>query len=201
MGTNIQVSAIILAAGESKRMGMMKQLLPLGRSTILECVLDNFLKSKVEEIIVVIGHESAEIVKIIRERKIKIAVNPLYNQGMSTSIVSGLKLVSSGAQGIMIALGDQPFIDSSTINSLIDAFCANKKKIIIPVYQDKRGHPIIFSHNYKEQLMSLKGDTGGREVIERYPDDVLEVNVTCDGVLRDIDTREEYYSSLKNMNH
>jgi molybdenum cofactor cytidylyltransferase len=197
MGIHTAISVIILAAGESKRMGKMKQLLPLGHTTILEQVVDNFLSSKAEEVIVVVGHKGREIIKKIGQRPIKIVLNPLYNQGMSTSIISGLGLVSKKAQGIMLALGDQPFINSSTINSLIEVFCRHNRNIIIPVFQGKRGHPVIFSEIYREHLLALNGDFGGREVIARSPGDVLEVKVMCCGVINDIDTPKEYYSLLK----
>lgn len=190
------VSAILLAAGESKRMGRLKQLLPLGRTTMVEQAIDNLLNSKVNEVIVVLGHEAEEIIKKIATKPVKIEVNPIYHQGMSTSIIAGLKLVDDGARAVMLALADQPFIDSQTINRLIDEFCDHNKGIVIPTYQSRRGHPIIFAIKYKEELSSLKGDTGGRQIMEHHPDDVLEVAVASPGINIDIDTTDDYNSSL-----
>ncbi len=182
------ISVIILAAGESKRMGKPKQLLPLGKTTILEQTIDNYLNSEVNEVIVVLGHRAEEGKGIIAARPVKLAINPNYQQGMSTSIIAGLNMVDNRVRAVMIALGDQPFIDSQTLNRLIDEFHNHDKGIAIPVYRGKRGHPVIFAIRYKGELLGLKGDTGGREIIDRHPDDVLEVAVNCEGICIDIDT-------------
>ena len=182
------ISVIILAAGESKRMGKPKQLMPLGRTTILEQTIDNYLNSEVNEVIVVLGHRAEEVVRVIAARPVKLAINPNYQQGMSTSIIAGLNIVDSRARAVMLALGDQPFIDSQTLNRLIDEFYNHDKGIVIPVYRGRRGHPVIFSIRYKGELLGLKGDIGGREIIDRHPDDVLELAVNCEGICIDIDT-------------
>ena len=190
------VSAILLAAGESKRMGKPKQLMPLGKTTMLEQTIDNLLNSKVSEVIVVLGHKAEEITTILVTKPVKIALNPVYHQGMSTSIIAGLNLVDERARAVMLALADQPFIDSQSINRLIDEFCDHNKGIVIPTYQSRRGHPVIFAIKYKEELSGLKGDIGGRQIIEHHPDDVLEVAVDSPGINIDIDTTDDYNSSL-----
>jgi molybdenum cofactor cytidylyltransferase len=186
------LSAILLAAGESRRMGELKQLMPLGEGTIIEQAIDNLLASAVDETIVVLGHKAKEIKKAIAAKPVKIAVNPDYRQGMSTSVIAGLKLVSSQAQAVMLALGDQPLVDSQTINQLIAEFHSHDKGIALPTYKGKRGNPVIFATKYKGELLALKGDIGGREIVQRHPEDVLEVAVGSEGVLTDIDTREDY---------
>ena len=188
------LSAILLAAGKSQRMGEPKQLMPFGQSTIVEPAIDNLLSSAVSEIIVVLGYKAEEVIKTIAAKPVKIAINPDYQQGMSTSIIAGLNLVSSQAQAVMLALGDQPLVNSQTINRLIDEFFNHAKGIAIPTYQGKRGHPIIFAIKYKPELLELKGDIGGREIIKRHPQDVLEVAVDSESVTWDIDTREDYSS-------
>lgn len=186
------VSAILLAAGESKRMGKPKQLMPFGRSTILEQTIDNLLNSEVSEVIVVLGYRAEEMIKTVAIKPVKVAINPAYHQGMSTSIVTGLNLVDDGAQAVMLALADQPLVDSKTINRLIDEFFNYDKGIAIPVYHSRRGHPIIFSIKYKGELLKLKGDIGGRQIIKQHPDDVLEVAVGCEGINIDINTPSNY---------
>jgi molybdenum cofactor cytidylyltransferase len=186
------ISAILLAAGESNRMGQPKQLMPFDQITIVERTIDNLLNSAVSETIVVLGYKDEEIRKTIASKPIKIAINPDYQQGMSTSIIAGLKQVDKKARAVIIALGDQPFVNSQTITSLVEAFIANNRGILIPVYQGRRGNPVIFAIKYKNELLNLKGDVGGREIIKRHPDDVLEVAVNCEGVLLDIDTMENY---------
>lgn len=188
------ISAILLAAGKSTRMGKPKQLMPFGESTILEQAVDNFLGSGVSEVIVVIGHKAEEVREILAAKPVKLVVNPDYEQGMSTSIIAGLKRVDNQAKAVTLALGDQPLIDSQTINKLIDEFDKSSKGIVIPTYQGKRGHPVIFDMKYKGELLKIRGDIGGREIIREHPDDVLEVAVRSEGVCIDIDTADSYSS-------
>lgn len=190
------VSAILLAAGQSKRMGQPKQLLPFGQSTIVEQAVDNLLGSAVSEVIVVVGYRADEVIKILATKPVKLTINPDYKQGMSTSIVAGLNLVDSRAQAVMLTLGDQPLIDSQTINRLIKEFHHHDKGIAIPIYQGRRGHPIIFAIKYKEELSKLRGDIGGRYIIKKYPHDILEVAVSSQGINIDIDTISDYHSHL-----
>jgi molybdenum cofactor cytidylyltransferase len=190
------LSAILLAAGESKRMGKPKQLMPFGQSTLLEQAIDNLMNSAVDEIIVVLGYKAEEMIKTIAAKPVKIVVNPNYRQGMSTSIIAGLSLVDSQAQTVMLALGDQPSVDSQTINRLIEEFYRHDKGIAIPTYRGMRGHPIIFTIKYKQELLEPRGDIGGREIIRHHPDDVLEVAVDSASVASDIDTKSDYQSQL-----
>ena len=88
----------------------------------------------------------------------------------------------------MLALGDQPLIDSQAIDRLIDEFSHHDKGIAIPTYRGRRGHPIIFAEKYREKLLKLKGDIGGRQIIKDHPEDILEVAVSCKGIIIDIDT-------------
>jgi len=192
----MMISAILLAAGESKRMGEPKQLMPFSRGTMVEQTVDNLLNSAVDEVVGVVGHKAEEVIKTIVTKPVKLAVNPDYQQGMSTSIIAGLKLVDSGARAVMLVLGDQPFVDSQTINSLIDEFHNHDKGIAIPTYQGMRGHPIIFALKYKEKLLELKGDIWGRQIIKDHPDDVLEISVDSEGIITDINTRSDYQSHL-----
>ncbi len=186
------VSAIVLAAGESKRMGKLKQLLPLGESTIIEQTIDNLLSSRIGEVIVVMGHGAEEIKRRLGIRQVKIVYNPRYTEGMSTSIAAGLRELDAKADAVMLVLADQPFIDSQTIDKLLDEFGKHDRGIAFPAYRGKRGHPVIFSRRYIDELLKLKGDAGAKELIERHPDDILEVPVDSPGILRDIDTPEAY---------
>ncbi len=190
------VSAILMAAGESKRMGKPKQLMPFGRSTILEQTVDNLLSSKITEIIVVVGYKAEEMIKTIASRPVKIAVNLMYQLGMSTSIVTGLNLINAKTQAVMLALADQPLVDSKTINQLIEEFFNHNKGIAVPAYQGTRGHPVIFSIKYKKELLGLTGDIGGKQVINQHPGDILEVSVDSESINLDIDNINDYQSLL-----
>ena len=191
------VSAILLAAGESQRMGRPKLLLPFGSSTILGQTIDNLLGSKVDEVIVVLGARAQEMKKIVAGRRVKVAFNPDYHQGMSTSIIAGLKRVNSKVQRVMVALADQPLIDKDTYNRLIEKSLSCDNSIVVPAYQTKRGNPIIFPIKYQEELLGLEGDVGGREILKKHPDDMLEVAVDSESVKIDINTLDDYYSQLK----
>lgn len=186
--TSPTVSAMLLAAGEAKRMGTLKQLLPIGDTTMVEKTLDNLLASRVSEVIVVLGHRAEEVKRKIASRPVRVVENPRYRQGMGTSIATGLRFVSPKTQAVMLVLADQPFVDSQTINHLIEAFNHHNKGIVIPTYQGRRGHPLIFAMKYKAPLSQLAEDIGGREIIREHPEDALEVPVACEGVIIDIDT-------------
>ncbi|MFC1983807.1 molybdenum cofactor cytidylyltransferase [Chloroflexota bacterium] len=186
------ISAVILAAGSSRRLGRPKQLLPIGETTFLERTVDNILDSSVNEVIVVLGHLAEEMARLISRRPITVVVNPDYHQGMSTSVLAGLKLVNQEAQGVLFVLADQPLVDSETVNRLLENFGSQGKDIIIPIYKGRRGNPVVFSTTYKNELMQLTGDVGGRTVIARHPDRVLELSVDCEGVVIDVDSWDSY---------
>jgi len=193
----IKISAILLGAGESKRMGVDKLSLLWGRETVLEHCLETFLKSDVNEVIVVLGPRDKRLKGLSRSRKVKAVVNPLFRKGMSTSIRRGLQTIHSNSQGILIALGDQPYLKTRTINALIRAFDQGKEEIVIPSFQGRMGHPVIFHHKYKKELLNLKGDVGGRSIVKRHPEEVRVVPVKSEGVVKDIDTWQDYVKELK----
>lgn len=193
------ISAILLAAGESKRLGGSKLLLPLGEKTILETAVDHLLDSQAAEVIVVVGHKADEMKKILEARPVKVVFNSLYRNGMSTSIAQGLEAVGEKASGVLIALADQPHIEGSVVNQLIEKFLNGSRGIICPIYQGVQGHPVIFSMKYKGELLKLQGDTGGREIMNRHRDDVLEVAIPSPYILTDIDTQDDYRLYLKSL--
>jgi len=186
------ISALLLAAGESKRMGRPKLLLPLGGSTIIEQAVDNLLGSRVDEVVVVVGYRAQELGEKIAKKPVKIVRNRRYRQGMSTSLIAGLNAIDRRAQAVMIALADQPFVESSLIDELLEEFKKHDRGILVPVCQGRRGHPVILSLRYKERLLALRGDVGARQLIEENPDDVLEVPVESDSVNVDLNTPNDY---------
>ncbi len=195
------IAAIILAAGESKRMGRLKQLMPFRGKTILEHSVDNILASKVSEVIVVLGHEAQMVMPKVANRPVRIAINSAYRDGMSTSIASGLSLVGDKVEAVMLALADQPLIDSQIINRIVDEFDSHNHGIVIPVYQGRRGHPVIFDIKYRTELLQLTGDTGGRAIIDRHPEDVLEVDAGSENIYIDIDNLESYNLETSKIGH
>ena len=190
------ISAILLAAGESKRMGKPKLLLPFDNDTILGSTIDNLLNSNVSEVIVVLGANVQKTKKALAHRPVKIATNPHYQQGMSTSLICGLMQVNQQSQRIMVALSDQPLIDTKTYNILIRESFNSKFGIVVPTYRSRRGNPIIFNVSYKDELLQLKGDIGGRELLSHHTDDILEVVVDCEGIHINLNTKDDYQSIL-----
>lgn len=192
MHSNQMIAGIVLAAGESRRMGETKQLLPLGDGTILEQVVKNLLESNLGEIIVVLGYQAQTVSERIADKPVKKVVNLDFQQGIGSSIRKGVSQISEVVDAIMIALGDQPLVGKEVINKLIDAFYEGRQGIIVPVYKGMRGHPVVFDRKYRAELLKLEGDVGGKKIIENHSDDVLEIGVNSQGVIVDIDTRSEY---------
>ncbi len=209
----VEVSAILLGAGQSKRMGVDKLSLPWGGKTVLEHCLKTLLQSKVKEVIVVLNGRMKWVVDHAKDQKVhperrfftppskvgfgdaervKVVHNPYYKRGMSTSVRRGLHAIDPSSQGILIALGDQPLIKTRTINALIHAFVQRKGTIVVPSFRGKQGHPVIFHCRYLKELLKLKGDVGGRSIIEKHPEEVRLVRVKSEGVMKDMDTWEDY---------
>jgi molybdenum cofactor cytidylyltransferase len=191
------ISAVVLAAGESKRMGRMKLTMPLGNTTVIGQVITNLLSSQVDEVIVVLGHELQEVKQTIGDKPVRFIINKEYKLGMSTSIITGLKELDSRSQAMIVVLGDQPFINNEIIDKLIEAYMNNNKGIVVPTYHGQKGHPVIFDMKYKAQLLSLTGDEGGRQLIADNNDDVLNVPVDSENIIKDIDTPDDYHASLE----
>jgi molybdenum cofactor cytidylyltransferase len=193
MGAPTYISALLLAAGRGERMGGVKQLLPLKGQRMVETSLHNLLASKVDEIIVVLGFAADEIRPFVPiAERVKVVVNPHFPEGMSSSIRTGMQEIDPRCTGVLIALADQPFIPAEVIDQLIEGFAAGEKGIVLPVYQGERGHPVILSRAYEAELVALRGDAGGREIVRNHPEDCLEVVVASKGVLIDIDEPEDY---------
>ena len=190
------ISVIILAAGKSTRMGKQKLRMPLGQRSMIEHTVDNYLNSKVDEVIVVVGHEADEINQLLAHKPVTIVYNPRYNDGIGTSISAGIQHIQESTHIIVIALADQPYIRSDLINYLVDIHRDSKKGITVPVYKGTRGNPAIFSSSYKKELLELQGDTGGRQVTDRHPDDIFEVDIEFEEVTIDIDTIDSYYKAI-----
>lgn len=191
------ICAVILAAGESRRMGQPKLLLPLGDKTIIESVLENVIASKVDKILVVLGSNQKMMEKTIKNFPIEITINPRFSTGMLSSVICGFEALPAKTQGVLVVLGDQPSISSIIINDLISQYQKTKKGIIVPVYQGRRGHPILIDKKYKRKIHNLNSNIGLRELIHNHPEDILEVKIPHSTILQDIDTPDDYQKVQK----
>lgn len=184
--------AIILAAGESKRMGEPKLLLPFGQKTIIETVVDHVMQSKADRILVILGHNEKKLREKIEGLPVTITVNTVYRQGMLSSVQRGFEDLPEDARAALIVLGDQPSIPISIIDSIVDAKDKTQKGIVIPTCKGRRGHPVLVDMKYREEVMRLDPDTGLRGLVHGHIEDVLEVEVDTAYILKDIDTAEDY---------
>jgi molybdenum cofactor cytidylyltransferase len=187
---------IILSAGESKRMGTPKQLLPWGKTIILQQVIDNAAASRLDKILLVLGSRAEEIAgKITLSPKTSIVVNHDFRQGMSSSVKCGVKNAPAGAEAFMLLLGDQPFISPTIINRVLDDYHNNTHGIVIPVYEGKSGHPVIFNAKYRPELLAI-ADRGAKAVVNNHLNDILEVHLEAPEILNDIDTPQDYREAI-----
>jgi molybdenum cofactor cytidylyltransferase len=188
------ISAILLAAGESRRMGRPKQLLTWQGKTLLQHVLESLISSDADEIILVLGHEADRIKKSLPELPIKIVINPDYQQGMASSLRRGLLAMDPGSEAFLVLLADQPGIGPEIINTLISTFrqADPRRGIIRPVYRGRQGHPVLIGTQYLQEALQQQGDVGARRILLNHPGDILEIDMEEDAVLKDIDTPEEY---------
>jgi molybdenum cofactor cytidylyltransferase len=195
----VMISAIVLAAGESKRMGRPKQMLAWQGKTLLRHVLESLINSDADEIILVLGHEAEAIRKSLPEFQIKIVTNPDYKEGMASSLRQGLLAMDPKSEAFLVLLADQPGIGPEIINHMIREFRqANPKRgIVRPVYHGLRGHPVLIGAQYLQEARQLQGDVGARQILIDHPEDILEIDVDQDAVLKDIDTPEEYRKYTK----
>jgi molybdenum cofactor cytidylyltransferase len=191
-----EIWAVILAAGESKRMGSPKMLLPFKGSTMLECVIANVIKSDVDEIIVVLGAEKEALIQLTGKWQIECCYNENYKEGMLSSVQCGFKNLPSSCKACLVFQGDQPLITSDTINTVINAYLSSEKGIVIPVYNNKRGHPILIDMKYRKDIDKLNRDKGLRSLTFKFPSDVLEVDSDEPGILRDFDTYDQYTKGI-----
>jgi len=187
------IYGIILAAGEGKRMGKLKLTLPLGNRKLIEWVLQAAKLTPLDKYFLVVRPEDKDIIKIGKAWGAEIVLNPDFRKGMSTSIEKALlKINTQEAEGFFLILGDQPLITSKIINKLIKSFSPGKKEIVVPYFKDKRGNPVLFDIYWKDELMAVTGDVGGRVLIKAHPEKVKRVNVSDETILFDIDQEKDY---------
>jgi molybdenum cofactor cytidylyltransferase len=189
--------AMVLAAGESKRMGTPKMLLPFGEKTIIEHIVDKIFLSKADKILVVLGSHQEEILSHMAGRPVLSVINHRYKEGMLSSIQAGFEALPQETSAALVCLGDQPLIPFSVLDSLIDTYEQTKKGIVLPIYEKRRGHPVLIDLKYTQEILDLSPDIGLRALVHNHPQDVYEVEVDTPHILKDIDRPEDYARELK----
>ncbi len=193
------IYGIILAAGEGKRMGKVKLTLPLGDKKLIEWVLQAAKLTPLDKYFLVVRPEDKEIIKTGEKWGAEIVLNPKYKSGMSSSIRKALlQIPSEESEGFFVILGDQPLINPSILYKMILAFTPGKKEIVVPFYKDKQGNPVFFDGYWKDELMKISGDVGGRVLIKAHPERIKRFKISDESILLDID-REEDYERIKDI--
>lgn len=184
------ITGIIMASGFSKRMNKDKLTLNFGGKLVIERVVEAAKESMLDEIILV--YQKEHIRDIAQGYGIKAVFNSSPEKGQSESMKLGIKASNLNTNAYMFIVGDQPLLNSKTIDKLIDAFNKNNDEILVPIYSGEKGSPTIFSSTLKGKLLEIEGDKGGRKIIEDMPNKAGYVNIEDFRVGLDIDTWEEY---------
>jgi molybdenum cofactor cytidylyltransferase len=189
-------AGIILAAGASTRLGQPKQLLRLKDKYLIEWVLDAALNSRLGKIVLVLGYSHQKIRqalgKKLQHSRLYIKVNPQYREGQSHSLRTGLSEVKDDFAAVIFLLGDQPMLNSATINTLLEKFWSTEKDICVPTYRGKRKNPTVFGRRFYRHLMHIKGDMGARQLIDANPDQVQPVEMQDPLCFFDVDTPKDF---------
>lgn len=194
----MKIAGILLASGESKRMGRIKQLLPWKNSTILGTIIETLKDVVLDKVYIVLGYEKEKILENISKQlteKFEVIFNDNYKKGMLTSIQEAVKRIPDEFYGFVVFLVDQPFIKKQTINKLIDRVKLKDYPIVVSCYKQERGHPTFVSLELKEKVLSLDPEKEGlREIIYdlRNKNLVLAFETDDEDVIKDIDTFEDY---------
>jgi molybdenum cofactor cytidylyltransferase len=192
-----RVVGIVLAAGESRRMGRLKALLPFGERTVIEQVLQPLLQAELAAVVVVLGHRAADIAAVIQQLPVQLLYNPDYQHGMTTSVQAALRDITPIPDAYLLALVDQPHLDQGLIQQLLTVYACTSKGIIIPTYQGKRGHPIVIAARYRQDILALGLHQGLHLVTRAHPEDTLQMPVDNDDILRDMDYQTDYEAELQ----
>jgi molybdenum cofactor cytidylyltransferase len=184
------VGALVLAAGQSRRMGTLNKLLiEIDGVPMVRRVVEMLRQSKVDPIVVVTGHEHERIAAALKDLGVTLAHNPEFAQGLSTSLKAGIAALSGDVDGALVCLGDMPRVTAAEVDRLIGAFNpVEGRGIVVPTLNGKRGNPVLWSKRFFPEMSQVAGDVGARHLIGAYPEMVAEVEMAGDGVLTDIDT-------------
>ncbi len=200
------IAAVVLAAGESSRMGRPKALLPIDGVRFIEKIVSSFQSTKVGKILVVLGHNAEEMRQKIADLPVLIVVNNEYKKGQLSSLVAAIRDIQSRQSsaeldgildGILVHLVDHPYVNPILVDVMIDRFYESKKLIVVPRYHGRRGHPVIFSRSLFSELLNAALDQGAKTVVHAHQKDTLEIDTEDEGVTIDIDTPEEYRQFVK----
>lgn len=186
------INAIILSAGESKRMGQPKPLLRFDDKTFLERIISVLQLSNVDRITVVLGADAEIVEKSANLSGTRLLLNKDYKKGQLSSMITGIKNLPEETEAVLVCLVDHPLITEELVNQIVKTFKERKSPIIVPVYQGKRGHPVLFSKSLFKELLEAPEDKGARYVLYSNEEKVFELETSEKGILIGINTPEDY---------
>jgi len=193
------IVAVVLAAGESSRMGRPKALLPIGGQTFIERIVAALKQVKLGKIIVILGHNASELQAKISQLPVEILINTDYKLGQLSSLQLAVQRLQSeiDCDGMLVHLVDHPYLVPSLIEEMIRRFYDTKKPIIVPKFHGKRGHPVIFSRDLFAELLNAPMDQGAKAVVNAHRAETLEIETEEEGIAVDIDTPELYQQHVR----
>src|SRR5215212_5089982 len=190
------ISTIILAAGQSERMGQPKMLLSWGEQTVIEHVIITFLKAGIDDILVVTGGVREQVERAIDHYSVRKIHNQDYAAGeMLSSLQCGLRAMPLESQAVLIGLGDQPQILEQSIRSICEAYQESKSPLIVPSFQMRRGHPWLVTRPLWDEILGLRPPESPRDFLNRHAAEIHYLNVDTPSILADMDTPQDYHDS------
>jgi molybdenum cofactor cytidylyltransferase len=188
------VSAILLAAGESRRMGGLNKLgLPVAGVPLLRHTVSTLLNSELGELVVVVGHEQQTARALVADLPVRLVANERYREGQMTSVYRGMQALREPCDGVMVCLCDQPLLNAEDINRLIHAFVHQcPTSVLVPTWQGQRGNPVILAYAHREAILAGGRNLGCRRLIDNNPELVTPLAMDNDHVAFDLDTPADY---------
>ena len=171
-------------------------LLPFEGKTIIEKVVENILLSGIFQIRVVLGSDYSEIAEALKSWPVSFIRNEKYWEGMHSSVMYGVSSLPLSTHAVLIFLGDQPFIPSKVTEKVVEGWKSSAKGIVIPLFEGKRGHPCLYDMKYRNQLSNLNPEIGLKSIALTFSEDICEVETFSPEIVRDIDTKEDYYKEI-----
>jgi len=190
------ISVLILAAGQSRRMGQPKMLLPWGNLTIIEHVVRTFLNAGLQEVLVVTGGAREQVEKILAPYPVQQVPNPDYARGeMLSSLQRGLSAMRKNAQAALIGLGDQPQVQESSVRLICEAYLESPARLVVPSFRMRRGHPWLVARPLWNEILALRSPASPRDFLNEHAAEIRYVNLDTPTILADLDTPEDYQKS------
>ena len=190
MSLPVKTAGIILAAGQSRRMGdLNKMTMLVDEKPMVRHVVDAALGSRLDTVMVVTGHEKRAVEGVLAGTALQFVHNPNFEKGLSTSLTAGVASLKADIDVCLILLGDMPFIRADMINAMLELQQANSGSIITATHEGKRGNPVLWPRAYFDELRTVSGDKGAREILQRNQSNIIEVEIG-EAASIDLDTTE-----------